>query len=56
VAGGDRGRQDVRAEPRADLLGPRQRREATAGEQVVPPRAILVEEPRALPLATVFRR
>ena len=44
VAGGDRGLQRVRPERAAELLGARERGEAAADEQLVPARAVLVEQ------------
>src|SRR5439155_512472 len=44
VAGGDRGLQRVRAERAAELLGPLECGETTMDEDVIPARAVLIEE------------
>ena len=44
VAGGDRGLQRVRPERAAERLGALERREAAADEQLVPARAVLIEQ------------
>src|SRR6266446_10630455 len=44
VAGGDRGLERIRTEPSAELLGALERGETAAHEQVIPARAVLIEQ------------
>jgi hypothetical protein len=44
VTGGDRGLQRVRTERSAELLGPFECRQATTVEELIPARAVLIEQ------------
>src|SRR5262249_36938606 len=44
VTGGDRGLQGIRAERAAERLGPLERRQATTDEELIPARAVLIEQ------------